>query len=127
MSSDSDDKDSDDNILILEIMKDRIDKDLVEDLNQNLFARRQRRRKISDDNDSDFEERTKKRNQKQDSKNSKKSTAKKSQDTTGPTSENMTSQKAQMSQADGKRKNEDDFEDETPPEIFPLRPIKTLD
>ena len=39
-SEESDGKSSDDNVLILEILKSRIDKEVVEDLNQNLFTKR---------------------------------------------------------------------------------------
>lgn len=92
-SDDSDGKSSEDNVLILEILKSRIDKDVVDDLNQNLFTKRpSRKRKVFDDSeDSDFVEGKKKRNIKQDLKLAKKTSIKKSQDTTGPTSENMTS------------------------------------
>ena len=94
MSSDeSDGKSSDDNVLILEILKSRIDKDVVDDFNQPQLQKRARsKRKVCDDSeDSDFVEGKKKRHIKQDLKLAKKTSVKKSQDTTGPTSENMTS------------------------------------
>jgi hypothetical protein len=59
VSSDSDAKDSDDNILILEILKKRLDKDVVNDISQ---MRRNRKRKVVEDSDSDFDANPKKRN-----------------------------------------------------------------
>jgi hypothetical protein len=69
-SEESDGKSSDDNVLILEILKSRIDKEVVEDLNQNLFTKRlSRKRKVTDESeDSDFVEGKKKRKIKQDLK-----------------------------------------------------------
>jgi hypothetical protein len=78
-SDESDGKSSEDNVLILEILKSRIDKEVVEDLNTNLFKRSSRKRKVCDDSeDSDFVEGKKKRQIKQDLKLAKKTSVKKS-------------------------------------------------
>lgn len=50
-------EESDENILILEVMKDRIDKEVVDDLTKNVFSRRTRQqRKVIDSEESEFED-----------------------------------------------------------------------